>query len=162
MKVTTSRVPRYDTWCWRRNLRRGVASAELALLLPLLIFFGLSVTDYARVCYYGVILDGCARNGAWYGRLGTYDPASPYSSLQAAALADSTANSFSPQPSFDVKYSMSPNGPYTLTTYTAPGYVQVTVSWTFTTLIAYPGIPNQVNIKRVARMSVPATYPVLD
>jgi hypothetical protein len=139
-----------------------VASVELALLLPLLLFFALAVTDYARLCYYSVILDGCACNGAYFGRLGAYDPASPYASLQAAALADSSANGLTPQPTVDVKYSSSASGPYTQTTSIAGGYIQVTVAWTFTTLVTYPGIPNQVNLTSVAKMSIPTQYPSLN
>src|SRR5262245_12350435 len=46
--------------------RRAAATAELALLLPFLGFMFAVAVDYARIFYFGVTLENCARNGAYY------------------------------------------------------------------------------------------------
>src|SRR5262249_34169362 len=83
----------------RRGSRRGIAAVELALLLPVLAFLLVATADFARVFYYGMALDSCARNGALYGRITTGDIPSQYASAQAAALADASANGLTPAPS---------------------------------------------------------------
>src|SRR5438876_682067 len=47
-----------------RGTRRGVAAAELALMLPFLTFLLLGVVDFGRLFYSYTILATCARNGA--------------------------------------------------------------------------------------------------
>src|SRR5438477_7483392 len=84
----------------RRNLvrsrRRGVAAVELAVLLPFLAFLFVIAVDWSRIFYYSLTVSNCARNGALYAA----DPYSttirPYSSIDAAALAD--APNLSPTP----------------------------------------------------------------
>jgi Flp pilus assembly protein TadG len=152
MREMRTRSPALET------RRRGAAAVELALLIPLLAFGMAASIDYARIFYYGMILDGCARNGALYGQLTSNDPVSPYTSLQAAALAD--AGSLSPAPTVTAGYSSSSSGPFTQTTQVSPGYVQVTVSWTFQPILQYPGIPSQTSLTRVCLMPVPPASPV--
>src|SRR5262245_21793895 len=70
------------------NRRRGVAAAEMALLLPVLTLLLLMGVDFTRVFYYSVAVSNCARNGALYAA----DPLAPtqsrYANLTAAAQAD--------------------------------------------------------------------------
>jgi Flp pilus assembly protein TadG len=150
----------------RRNAcgsRRGTAATEMAILLPVFAFLLVATIDYARVFYYGVTLTNCARNGAqWASNPYNYDPTlpvqSPYKNVTDAALAD--APSLSPAPSVVAKYSKTASPtPYTSTTpiaatATSTAYVEVTVTWTFTTLIPYPGIPSTVTLSRAARMEI--------
>lgn len=125
--------------------RRGVAAAELAILVPLLTFFFLIAIDYARVHYVTVILANCARNGAMYAS----DPftqaraSGPYTSVEQAALAD--AHHLDPRP--------------TIATLYGSDYVEVSASYTFTTIARYPGIPNTLNLKRTVRMDLAPTLP---
>jgi Flp pilus assembly protein TadG len=144
----------------RSERRRGIATVELAVLFPPLAFILVAGVDFARVFYYGMVVDGCARNGALYGRVTTGDPTSPFASAQAAALADASANGLTPAPTVTVGYSSTLSGPYTSTSQVSPGYVQVTVSWTFSTLFHYPGVPSQSTLTRVCQMSVPAGSPI--
>lgn len=140
--------------------RRGLAAVELALLLPLLVFILLVCVDFARIFYYQMVLDGCARNGALYGQLLASDPASPYASLKDAALADANANGLSPAPTVASGYSSVVGGPFTQTTPASPGFVQVKVTWTFATLVRYPGIPSRTTLTRVCLMPVPPASPL--
>ena len=140
--------------------RRGVAAVELALLLPLLAVMLVVTVDFARVFYFGMVLDGCARNGALYGQNTVYDPASRFPSLQAAVLTDADANGMTPAPTVAVGYGSTPGGLFTPTKPSSPGYVRVTVAWTFTTLVQYPGIPSRMPLTRMCLMPIPSASPV--
>jgi TadE-like protein len=140
--------------------RRGIASVEMALLLPLLAFIFVAGVDFARAFYYGMALDGCARNGALFGRISAGDPSSPFATVEAAVLSDAAANGLSPAPTVAVGYGSAAGGPYTSISRVSPGYVQVTVSWPFTTLSRFPGVPSETTLTRTCRMPVPAGSPV--
>jgi hypothetical protein len=57
------RVPKSSRKC-----RQAAAAVELAILLPLVLAPLMVITvDWARVFYYGVTLENCARQGAMYG-----------------------------------------------------------------------------------------------
>jgi Flp pilus assembly protein TadG len=129
-----------------RPRRRGAAAVEFALLLPFLCFAFVAAVDFARVFYYSIAVTNCARNGALYGSV---DQAHALDSagITAAAQIDATNVNL---PQLGVTSSTDSS--------TSPTYVQVTVTYPFTTLTHYPGIPNQVNLNRTVRMSVvPAT-----
>jgi Flp pilus assembly protein TadG len=136
-----------------RGSRRAAAAAELALVLPVLTFLMLATVDFARCFYAYITITNCARNGA----LWACDPAtqsqSPYTTLTQAAQADAQGN-LSPLPTVDAAtYSSTVNGTSS-TTAVSNGYVQVTVRWTFTTLIDYSafGIPHTTNLSRTVCM----------
>src|SRR5579864_7443228 len=73
---------------WRSPSRRGVAAAELAILLPFLGLVLVLGVDFARIYYYYVAVTNCARNGALYAADPLAPTQSPYASLTAAAQAD--------------------------------------------------------------------------
>lgn len=129
--------------------RRAVAAVELALLLPLLVFLFVLALDYGRIFYYSQILTNCARSGALYAS----DPYSPvtkrYTSIAEAALAE--ASDLDPKPAITWRYEAANNGDKT--------HVIVTVSWTFRTLISYPGIPDTVTLQRTVTMPVAPAAP---
>ena len=52
--------------------RRGVASAELAVVLSTLTFICLATCDYARSIFATVTVANCARNGALYSVIPTF------------------------------------------------------------------------------------------
>lgn len=130
-----------------RPPRRGVATVELALLLPLLGFLLVAAVDYGRISYHATTLTGCARNGALHGRRSSYDPVSPYASLQAAALADAT--------------NLTPAPTITSGTETVDGiaFVTVTATYPFRTFARYPGIPNSILLTRTVRMPIAPRSP---
>jgi hypothetical protein len=146
-------------------LRPGVAAAELAILAPFMAFVFLVTVDWARIFYYAVVLENCARNGAYYASdYGIYD----YQNPPDAALED-TSN-LNPPPVVTIMYSSSPGGPYTLTTPPAsyinggaPAYAQVQATWTFNTITSFSvppfGIANSVTLTRSVEMQMAPIVP---
>jgi Flp pilus assembly protein TadG len=129
----------------RSRLRRGSAAVELALLLPTLGLLFVFTVDFARLYYHYCVIINCARNGALYLSDPTAMPESPYADVTAAALAD--ASDLSPQPT--VTWGPGDNS----------SYIKVTVSYSFTTITNYPGLPNPINLTRTVQMHVAPTTP---
>jgi hypothetical protein len=50
----------------KRQLRRGAATVELAVLLPFLAFLFVIGTDWARIFYTSMTIQNAARNAAYY------------------------------------------------------------------------------------------------
>lgn len=130
--------------------RSASSAVELALLLPLLVFLLLVTVDFARLYYNYTIVTNCARNGALYGSDPTAATESPYANLQDAAQADAQNNNLASLPSVS-----STNG----TDESGNAYVEVTVSYPFTTISSYPGLPNPINLSRTVRMRVAPSAP---
>jgi Flp pilus assembly protein TadG len=117
-----------------RARRRGVAAVELALMLPVLCLICLITVDYSRVfCSLATISD-CARAGAVYYAL---KPSASASRVQQAALSGAT--NLSPQPTVAVTKGTDSAG---------NSYVQVTVTYQFSTLSSFPGIPPLTTLSR--------------
>lgn len=131
-----------------RRRRRGAAAIEMALLAPTLIYLAVATVDFGRVFYATATISNCARNGAFYANDPIYSATSPYSSISQAALAD--ASNISPTPTVT-----SSNGTDSM----GNAYVSVTVSYQFTTIMDYPGIPSTTSISRTVQMRVAATTP---
>ena len=119
----------------------GTATVELSVLLPFLAFLFVAGLDYSRVFYTSVIVSNCARNGALFASDFTMADQSPYETLEQAVYADAT----------DL------TGEFEITSQEGKdaqgyGWVEVTVVYPFETVVTYPGIPSEVNIKRTVRM----------
>jgi len=130
--------------------------------LPFLCFMFVAATDYARIFYYAVTLQNCARNGAYYAadypnNNYLYNDIYGYTSVDDAILRDAT--NLSPAPTYTVLYGTLATGPFTSTTKPASGYVQVTVMWTFQSVTNYPGIPSNVSLSRQAVMRIAPAMP---
>ena len=123
--------------------RRGVASAELAVVLSTLVTICLATSDFARSVYAVVTIANCARNGAMYACDATFAAGTPYSSLSQAALADANGLTSTPTVSSTTGTDGSGNS-----------YVEVSVSYPFQTTVNYPGIPNSITFVRTVRMAV--------
>jgi hypothetical protein len=120
----------------------------LAVLLPFLAFIFVISVDWARVFYYSMIIDNCARNGALYASDPLAAAQSPYTSVTQAALAD--AGNLNPQPTVSSTNGVDKDkNPYT----------EVNVSWTFSTVTNYPGVPNANTLSRTVRVRVAPTTP---
>jgi hypothetical protein len=111
---------------------------------PVAAFVFVVAIDFSRIFYYTTILDNCARNGALYGS-NTANWQMPYNSIQLAAIAD--GSNLSPALTTD-NVSVSYDNPTTPTTIT------VTITYPFTTMINYPGIPSAVNLSRSVEMAM--------
>ena len=131
-----------------RRWRRGAAAIEMALLTPPLAFMAVATVDFGRIFYASSTISNCARNGAFYASDPVYSATSPYTNVTQAALAD--APNLSPTPTVT-----SSNG----TDSQGNAYVSVTVNYTFTTIMTYPGIPSTTNLSRTVQMRVAATSP---
>src|SRR5262249_843476 len=118
----------------RRSPRRGIAIAELAVVLTTLVLICLAACDFGRAFYNSIILYNCATTGAMYGSNPTLAAQMPYTSVSTAALGDWPAN-LSPQPTVSSITGTDSNG---------TKYIDVTVSQEFPTIVSYPLIPNPV------------------
>jgi hypothetical protein len=131
----------------------------MAILLSVLSFLFIVAIDFARLFYFSLTLKNCARNGAYYAS--DYPGIYGYGSPSAAALAD--AGNLSPAPNVTVGYDSSPTGTFSQTSPVRPGYVQVTVTWTFQTVTDYPGIANTWNLSQSEIMEMapitPSNFP---
>jgi Flp pilus assembly protein TadG len=128
--------------------RRGAVVVELAVLLPLLAFLFIITIDFARVFYFSVTLQNCARGGALYASDPYVADESPFASAHAAALAD--AKNLVPAPTITQSNGTDASG---------RRYVEVQAAYTFKSIISFPGIPAQVNLSRKVRMYVAAISP---
>jgi Flp pilus assembly protein TadG len=124
--------------CHRK--RRAAAAVELAVLLPMLLFLFVIAVDFGRILYFSQIIENCARQGAQYASDAKAPSRNLYTSLQAAALAD--AADLSPQPTVTSTTGTDSNG--------SP-YVAVTVSWQFSTVTNFLGVPKNVTLSRTVQ-----------
>jgi Flp pilus assembly protein TadG len=137
-----------------RNMRRGVAAAELALAVPLLLVILLICVDGCRLFYAYNTITNAARNGALWASDPLANPAiagltsqSPYTTVQQAALAD--ANNLNPAlPSANI--TQSPSVPV------VGANVTVTVQYTFNLLTSYLGFGSITMSRQVAMRVEPA------
>jgi len=122
--------------------RRGLAAPELALALPLIMFLFLLTVDFSRIYYYTVIVSNCAGNGAIYGGANPA-AANDTNGIKTAAGRDATNL---------VAANLNVNS--ATDSSTAPTYVDVTVTYPFTTFANYPWIPRNYTITRKVRAYV--------
>jgi Flp pilus assembly protein TadG len=149
----------------RAPQRSAATVVEFAILLPVLCFFFAVALDYARIFYFGITVQNCARNGAYYAsdypnNNYIYNNIYGYTSLADAVTRD--AGDLSPTPTWTVGYGTSPSGPFTASSSSATnggGYVQVTVNWTMTSLTSLPGIPSTVTVSRSCVMQIAPAEP---
>src|SRR5215510_9980754 len=150
-----------------RTRHRGATVLELALVLPFLMFLFVIAIDYARVFYYGVILENCARNGAYYASNYpnanyVYNDIYGYKSLDEAVFKDAAnlINSAKPEdnPKYHVSYGHQVDGDSEDAAMSS-GYVRVTMTWNFRTITQFPGVPGRVHLRRSVIMKMAPTSP---
>jgi hypothetical protein len=145
---------------------RATAAVELAVLLPFLVGLFLFATDFARVFYVTITLENSIHNGALFGSrvfdnqnqqwIGNeqywQSPNGQLVSVQKVAAELDGAN-------------LNPtlaDSNITITSGTdADGNAVniVTVTYTFTTIVPYPGIPSPMTITRTAQVRVAPPTP---
>lgn len=131
--------------------RRAAVATELAVFLPFLSFIFIITVDFARVFYYFVTVDSCARNGALFAAAQANGVVWQGTSGQVNSVADAAvADAGSLNPALDKAKVTVANAN------DADGnpVVQVTVKYTFSTITNYPGVPSQVDLVRTAQMRV--------
>jgi Flp pilus assembly protein TadG len=149
----------------RSRSRRATATAELAILLPFLISLFLFAFDFARAFYVTITIENAIHDGAlfgsqvfdnqnqqWIGNLQYWQgPNGQLVSLEkvAAELDGSNLSPALADTNITVASGTDADGnPVNI----------VTVTYTFTTIVPYPGIPSPVTITRTAQVRIaPAT-----
>jgi Flp pilus assembly protein TadG len=126
-----------------RQLRKGVAAVELAVLLPFLVTLFVIALDWGRIIYYTVTVNNCARNGAMWLVDQYSGVTSPYTNLTDAARAD--APNLSPLPSVT-------DPPATGTDANGNSYKECTVTYNFKMITNFPGVNNTTRITRTVRV----------
>jgi Flp pilus assembly protein TadG len=125
------------------NRRPGAAVVEMAILLPLVAFLFLVAVDFCRVFNCTQTVRGCAEAGAMYASGNA--KADPSVSVTDAAYLAAQAEGTLLNP---------PLQPGNVTVKVADGVATVTVSYTFQTLVGYPGLARQLSVVRTARLAV--------
>jgi Flp pilus assembly protein TadG len=125
-----------------RPARPGAVAVELAILLPLLMFFAVIGVDFARVFSRTLILETASRNACLYAAQDS-DKAADTVGIKAVAEKDMT--DVSPTPTVATTVTTGADGFQ---------YVKVTVSMTFTTVTDFPGVPRTSNLSRSTEMRV--------
>ena len=128
----------------RQHERAGAATVELAVLLPFLMFICVIGTDWARLLYFTITIDACARNGALYASDSVTRANSPYTNLTEAAKAEA--------PTLDAT-SMTVTQA-TATDSAGAAAVFVTVTIPFSTITNFPGVPSSQTLTRKVQMRV--------
>ncbi len=97
----------------RREVRRGAAAVELAVLLPFLMLLFLIALDFGRVFYGSQTVSQCSRGGVYYESFRN-DPLGqvemPYTSYQQATMADGSNLSLNSGTDVAVAYGTTSNG----------------------------------------------------
>ena len=144
---------------------RRAATVELAFLLPFLMALFLFAFDFARIFYVTITIENAIHNAAlfgsqvfdnqnqqWIGNQQYWQGPSGQVASQAKAAAEFDGTNLSPALA---------DGNINITSGTdADGHPVniVTVTYTFSTIVPYPGIPSPVTITRTAQVRVaPAT-----
>ena len=130
--------------------RSGAAAVELAVLAPCLALLFVITLDFARVFYYKLTLDNCARNGALFG--------SNLRSYQEKAWVNSY-NDIIDATTADGQYLNPPLSSSNVTTATGTGSdgnpnVTVTIDYPFTPITPLPGLGSTLTLHAKASMRV--------
>jgi Flp pilus assembly protein TadG len=147
------------------HTRHGAAVAEFAILLPFLVGLFLFAIDFARILYYTITLENCIHNGALFGSQvfdnqnqqwvggGQYWQ-SPSGSLVSQESVATQLDGTNLNPALQGSQIQISSGT------DADGNTVniVTISYTFSTFVSWPGLPSPVTISRTAQVRVaPAT-----
>ena len=126
----------------RKRGRRAGAAVELAALLPFLAYIVVIGTDWARLFYYTIAIEGAARTGALYAADTSTKGESRFTSTSDAAIKSAPG--------------LKPTPTVTETWQTVDGrqLVTVTVTMNFKTLTNFPGVPSNNTITRRVEMRV--------
>ena len=144
MRVLKRPMPRGD------RLRRGAAAAEMALIVPFLAFILVGTIDFCRLFFTYATITNAARNGALWASDPLAPTQSPYTTVQAAALAD--ANQLNPAlTASNVTQTSGTDGQGNATAI-------VTVKYKFNMISSYLGF-GSVNITRQVAMRLEPLVP---
>jgi Flp pilus assembly protein TadG len=124
----------------RTPRRLGAAAVELAVLAPFLAFLCVIAADWARLLYFSVEVNDCAKSGALYASDPTYAAQSRYATVTDAAMAEAT------------ELAATATVTSGQTTVSGTAYVTVTVAVPFKTITNFPGVPSSQTVSRTVMM----------
>jgi len=149
-----------------RTLRSAAATVELAVLLPFLMAMFLGVVDFGRLFFFSMTVDNSLHNAMlfsgqsfdnqnqqWIGNNQYWQ--GPNGQIVSSDTAAAELDGANLNPAM-------PTGNVTTTSGTdanGNAVVIVTVSYTFQTLVPYPGIPSQVVIQRTGQIRLAPAVP---
>lgn len=141
-----------------RDSQSGSALVEFAIVTPFLVLLLLGLIDVGRYTYYGILAAHAARAAVQYGSENLVTAADNTGMNTAAGADAQSLSNWTISPTHicmvsnlvttcpaSSSLSVSANLVY---------YVQVTVTGTFSPLIAYPGIPKNIPISATSTMRV--------
>ena len=160
----------------RRPFERGQSAVEMSMLATVLVLILLACTDFARLYYTAIELQGAARAGAQYGSQGSayaddsnnvcveaYDDAQNIwgGSTAPTQCADTHVPNMSVSTSQCTCQTVSPQTPplcpsSECTNLPNGTFVSVTATSTYHTLVDYPGIPSTIPLSSSAILPVSA------
>lgn len=129
--------------------QRGVASVEMALMLPVLVLLLLGVIDVSRAAFIGIKVINAASTGALYGAQGPAF-AVDTSAIGQAAQDDASISGMSVSSSVFCECSdgsASTCSAGDCSSSRMMSFVQVDTSASWTPMFSYPGIPSSVALK---------------
>ena len=126
--------------------KRGQSLVEFGIMLPVLMVLVLGAIDFGRVYFAYISVTNGARNGADFASTGA-GAAADLAGIRAAVVTDT-----------DDLLNTSPTNPGVAAVIGTDSqgrlYSDVTVSYTFTTMFPWPGIPSSMNVERTVRARV--------
>jgi Flp pilus assembly protein TadG len=123
--------------------RRGAAMAEMAILLPFVVFLFLVAVDFCRVFNCTQTVQGCAYAGALYAS--GYAQSDPGVTPEDAAKQAALAEGIMLEPALrteDVAVAFTKDA------------ATVTVTYDFRTLTGFPGLPRTLRVVKAVRMEL--------
>jgi hypothetical protein len=151
----------------RRGARPGTAAVELAVMLPLLFFIFFVAVDFGRILYHAITIDNCCHNGGLFGSQ-TFDnegqqwvpgapqywqgPSGQMVSTEQVATDVDGKNLGPPLAASNVTVT---NG----TDANGNPVNNVSVTYTFYTVMNYPGIGNAFTLQRTYQARVAPGQP---
>jgi len=129
-----------------RTLRRpGAVAAELALVLPFLVFMLAIAVDFCRVFYFSQVVQACAETGAFYASATAQrNPSTATDDSQAATQAAVAEGSALNPPLAASQVTVTSTG----------GAATVTVTYQLPMITTVPGMPTMLTIRRAATMTM--------
>jgi Flp pilus assembly protein TadG len=134
-----------------RTARRGASATEFALILPLMMLIIMGGIDFGRFAHSYIAVNNAARAGASYASMNAFTPATQSNwedDIEDAVEAE--LSELAVPGGFDeTKLTVT-----TTTTAEADGLwrFRIVVTYPFEMLIAWPGLPSNVNLRGVIEM----------
>ena len=151
----------------RVGVRRGTAAVELAVILPLLFFIFFVAVDFGRVLYYAITIDNCCHNGGLFGSQ-TFDnegqqwvPGAPQYWQGPSTQMVSTEQAATDVDGQNLGPPLAPSNVTVTNGTDAQGNPVniVTVTYSFYTVMSYPGFGNTFNLQRTYQARVAPGQP---